>query len=194
MTEARSPGNVRPVDRATEADGFQTQRGGSRDAGGRSRAAGLTEWLTLFTLVLAALAADQVTKAVVRAEIPLGDTVEGFSGFDIHHVRNSGILRGLFQGTAVPLGIVTAFVVLGMLVYFARNGASCRALPIAFGFLVGGSLGNLADRLRLGYVTDFLASPSGGGGAFNLADASIMVGLAMLLLVLVLGEPTAEPR
>jgi signal peptidase II len=176
------------MDRATEAEGFRAQ--GERP--GRSRTAGLPEWLTLFVLSLVALAADQVSKAVVRAEVPLGDRVEGFGWFDIHHVRNSGILRGLFQGTAFPLAIVTAVVVLGMLVYFARNGASRAALPIAFGFLVGGSLGNLADRLRLGYVTDFVNSPS--GGTFNLADVSVMVGLAILLLVLLLGERSPESR
>jgi signal peptidase II len=180
------------VDRATEADVYA---GAGEEAGGApaaSRAAGLGEWVTLLVLALTALAADQVSKATVRAELPLGERAEGLGWFDFHHVRNSGIVRGLFQGTALPLAIVTALVVVGMLVYFARNGASRRALPIAFGFLVGGSLGNLADRLRLGYVTDFVDSPS--GGTFNLADVSIMAGLAILLATLLLGRPAPVVR
>jgi signal peptidase II len=176
------------VDPATQAQGLRP----ARDLHDPSRAAGRTEWVTLMAVAFAVLAADQLTKAVLRAQIPLGDRVEGYGGFDIHHVRNSGIVHGLFQGTAFPLAIVTAIVVFGMLAYFARTGRSKPGMPVAFGFLVGGSLGNLADRIRLGYVTDFVDSPS--GGSFNLADVSIMVGIVILLVVVLLGEATAEPR
>jgi signal peptidase II len=77
-----------------------------------------------------------------------------------------------------------------MLVYFARAGARHPVLPVALGLLVGGSLSNLIDRIRLGHVTDFLDLRF--WPAFNLADTFIVIGVAILLAALVLAE--RQPR
>jgi len=69
-----------------------------------------------------------------------------------------------------------------MLVYFARSGARHPVLPIALGLLIGGSAGNLVDRIRLGHVTDFLDLTY--WPAFNLADSFIVTGVVVLLLAL----------
>jgi signal peptidase II len=77
-----------------------------------------------------------------------------------------------------------------MLFYFAKSGARHPILPVALGLLVGGSLGNLVDRLRIGHVTDFLDLRF--WPAFNLADTFIVVGVVSLLLALVADE--RQPR
>ena len=99
--------------------------------------------------------------------------------FDIHHVRNTGIAFALFPGAASPVTILTGIAVIWMLVYFARSGARHPILPVALGFLVGGSMSNLVDRVRQGYVTDFIAPQH--WPTFNLGDTFITVGVILLI-------------
>lgn len=152
----------------------------------RSLAAGLNQWLALGVVAAAAVAADQVTKAIVRSELDLGEAVHVVGPFDIHHVRNTGIAFGLFPGAASPVTILTGIAVIWMLVYFARSGARHPVLPVALGFLVGGSMSNLVDRIRQGYVTDFIDPQY--WPAFNLGDVFITIGVALLLTIFFLGE------
>ena len=77
-----------------------------------------------------------------------------------------------------------------MLLFFARSGARHPILPVALGLLIGGSASNLTDRIRLGHVTDFLDLRF--WPAFNLADAFIVVGVAILLAAIVSTE--RQPR
>ena len=147
------------------------------------------DWLVLALLATLALAADQVTKALVRSTLDVGEEA-AVGPLAIHHVRNSGILGGHFQGSALVVGALTTLVVVGIVVAFSRHGGTKRLYPLAFGLLVGGSLGNLVDRLRIGHVTDFLDLKY--WPAFNLADTFIVVGVAALLLALVAAE--RQPR
>lgn len=162
----------------------------------RSLAAGRYQWVALGIIAMAAIAADQVTKEIVRSQLALGESVHLFGPFWIHHVRNTGIAFGLFPGAASPVTILTAVAVIWMVVYFARSGARHPLLPVAFGFLLGGSVSNLVDRLRQGYVTDFLDPDY--WPAFNLGDVFITVGVAMLIAVFIFGErwprTMREPR
>jgi len=156
----------------------------------RSLAAGPMQWLALASIALAALAADQLTKYIVASQVGLDDGVHVFGSFYIHHVQNSGIAFGLFsQATAVVI-VLTGAALLWMLAFFARSGARHPILPVALGLVIGGSLSNLLDRVRLGYVTDFLDLR--WWPAFNLADSFIVVGVLLLLGALVLAE--REPR
>jgi len=152
----------------------------------RSLAAGLYQWAALLVIVIAAVAADQVTKGIVRSQLTLGEAVHVAGPFQIHHVRNTGIAFGLFPGAASPVTILTGIAVIWMLVYFARAGARHPLLPVGLGFLVGGSMSNLVDRIRQGYVTDFLDPDY--WPAFNLGDVFITVGVGILLAIFVLGE------
>jgi signal peptidase II len=137
-------------------------------------------WLLLGVAAGVALVADQATKAAVRANLAYGESVDAVGPFTIHHVRNSGILGGHLQGSALPIAIVTAVALTALAVYALRRNPGRPLAAVAFGLLLGGGLGNLVDRLRLGYVTDFI--DRGSGGAFNLADTAIMLGLATLLV------------
>ena len=156
----------------------------------RSLAAAARHWAALAAVAGAAVAADQVTKQIVVDRVPLGDETAVAGPFAIHHVQNSGIAFGLFA-SATPLVIVlTALAVVWMVVFFARSGARHPVLPVGLGFVIGGSLSNLADRIRLGHVTDFLDLRF--WPAFNLADAFIVVGVVVLLGALLAAD--REPR
>jgi len=149
----------------------------------RSFAATRVQWLALAAIAVAAVVADQVTKHVVAANLRLGEGLHVVGSFTIRHVENSGIAFGLFSNATPAVIAVTAIAIAWMLVYFARSGARHPVLPVALGLVIGGSVSNLADRIRLGHVTDFLDFTY--WPAFNLADSFICVGVLILLLTLV---------
>lgn len=151
------------------------------------------QWLGLAAIAVAAFAADQVTKRIVTAEMRLGDEVDVLGPFTLHHVRNSGIAFGLFSSATPVVILVTGAAVAWMLWFFWRSGSRHPILPVSLGLVIGGSVGNLFDRVRLGYVTDFLDFHY--WPAFNLADTFIVVGVAILFLALVLVDrPPGRPR
>jgi signal peptidase II len=156
----------------------------------RSFAATPVQWLALAAIALAAIVADQVTKHVVASNLRLGEGLHVAGPFTIRHVQNSGIAFGLFSNATAGVIVVTAIAITWMLAYFARSGARHPVLPVALGLVIGGSLSNLADRVRLGHVTDFLDFRY--WPAFNLADSFIVIGVGILLAALVLAEH--EPR
>ena len=177
----------------TEPARKQEFRPGSRTDGlapisvaARSLAAQRVHWLSLGAVALAAVFADQLTKHVVASQVPLDDEVGVIGPFSIHHVQNSGIAFGLFASATAIVIVLTAVAVAWMLGYFARSGARHPLLPVAVGLLIGGSVSNLADRVRLGHVTDFLDLRY--WPAFNLADSFIVLGVAVLLGALVAAD------
>ena len=149
----------------------------------RSLAAESVQWLGLAAVAVAALLADQLTKQLVIGTLALDDEVRVLGPFSIHHVQNSGIAFGFFAGATPVVTVLTALAVGWMLLFFARSGARHPILPTALGFLIGGSVSNLIDRVRLGHVTDFLDFRY--WPAFNLADSFIVVGVTILLVALV---------
>jgi signal peptidase II len=157
----------------------------------RSLAAGAWQWAGLGAVAVAAIVADQVTKHIVTATLALDDSVHVVGPLSIHHVQNSGIAFGLFAGATAVVTVVTAGAVLWMLVYFARSGARHPVLPAALGLLIGGSVSNLVDRIRLHHVTDFIDLK--WWPAFNLADSFIVVGVAILLGALVAADRAPCP-
>jgi signal peptidase II len=156
----------------------------------RSLSATPFHWLGLFSVGFAAVIADQVTKQIVISQLDLGDAAHVAGPLEIRHVTNPGIAFGFFSSWASVVTALTAIAVGWMLFYFARAGARHPVLPVALGLLVGGSLSNLIDRIRLGHVTDFLDLRF--WPAFNLADTFIVVGVGILLVALVSAE--RQPR
>ncbi len=152
----------------------------------RSFAATGAQWLALAAVALAAVVADQVTKHVVASHLRIDQGIHVVGPFWIRHVQNSGIAFGLFASATAAVTVVTGVAIAWMLVYFGRSGARHPVLPVALGLVIGGSVSNLADRVRLGYVTDFLDFRY--WPAFNLADSFIVVGVAVLLGALVLAD------
>jgi signal peptidase II len=158
----------------------------------RSFAATPLQWLSLAAIALAAVVADQVTKHVVAGNLQLGEGVHVLGPFTIRHVQNSGIAFGLFANATAGVIVLTAIAIAWMLAYFARSGARHPVLPVALGLVIGGSLSNLVDRVRLGYVTDFLDFRY--WPAFNLADSFIVIGVGILLTALMLAEREPKKR
>jgi signal peptidase II len=158
----------------------------------RSFAATPVQWLSLTAIAVAAVVADQVTKHIVAANLQLGEALHVVGPFAIRHVQNSGIAFGLFSNATAAVIVVTAIAVAWMLVYFARSGARHPVLPVALGLVIGGSVSNLADRVRLGFVTDFLDFRY--WPAFNLADSFIVIGVGILLAALVWAEREPKPK
>jgi signal peptidase II len=144
------------------------------------------QWVSLAAVAFSALAADQLTKAIVTSRLDLYDQVHVVGSFSIHHVTNSGIAFGFFSSATPIVILLTSLAVAWMLYFFARSGSRHPILPVALGLVIGGSVSNLVDRVRLGHVTDFLDLRY--WPAFNLADTFIVVGVAALLLALVISD------
>ena len=159
----------------------------------RSLAAGRRQWIGFGAIAVAAVVADQITKHVVSSALSIGEEVRIAGPFSIHHVQNSGIAFGLFSRSTSIVIALTAVAVAWMLLFFARSGKRHPVLPVALGFVLGGSVSNLVDRVRLGWGTDFLDFSY--WPAFNLADGFIVVGVAILFLALQAAERSPdEPR
>ncbi len=148
----------------------------------RSLSAGPWQWFGLVAVVAAAVAGDQLTKHVVTSNLALGESSHVVGPLSIHRVDNSGIAFGLFTSATAAVIVLTGLAVLWMLVYFARRGARHPLIPAGLGLLIGGSLSNLVDRVRLGHVTDFI--DFGWWPAFNLADSFIVIGVGILIAAL----------
>jgi signal peptidase II len=187
LTE-RSPSRAADVRVGSATDGLTPISVAERPLG-----ASWPQWASLGSVALAALGADQLTKAIVTARLDMHDEVHIAGPFSIHHVTNSGIAFGLFASATSVVILLTAVAVTWMLYFFARSGSRHPVLPVALGLVIGGSVSNLIDRVRLGHVTDFLDVRY--WPAFNLADTFIVIGVIALLLALVVSDRKAtRPR
>jgi signal peptidase II len=157
----------------------------------RSLGAGAWQWAGLATVAIAAVFADQLTKHIVTRTLSLDDSVHVAGPLSIHHVQNSGIAFGLFSSATAVVTIFTGVAVVWMIVFFARSGSRHPVLPAALGLLIGGSVSNLVDRIRLHHVTDFIDVK--WWPAFNLADSFIVVGVAILLAALIAADRKPRP-
>lgn len=126
----------------------------------------------------AVLATDQLTKALVRIYLPPGGSFPADWPVRLTHVTNTGAAFGLFTNQSLLLTLV-AFFAIGLIGYYYRKlPAGAWPLRIALGLQLGGAVGNLIDRLRQGYVTDFIDLRF--WPVFNVADSAITVGAVLL--------------
>ena len=154
-------------------------------------------WLRFTALAVLIVIADQLSKAWIVATVPPGGSMSIVGDYlrllDSH---NDGALFGLFRENATLFAVASLGVVALIVGLHARAGRS-PYMTLTLGLLLGGAVGNLIDRLRLGYVVDFV---DGGIGTvrwytFNVADAAISVAIVLLVLLAVrpsLGGETAE--
>ena len=151
-----------------------------------SRRPGAAGWTGLAVVAIAALVADQVTKSAISSSLKLGESVDVAPTLSLWHVRNDGIAFGIFTRRLPIVVGLTLLALVWMLAYFARSGGRHRLTPVAIGLLLGGSVSNLIDRIRNGYVTDFIYLH--WFSAFNAADSFIVVGVGLLLYSLFRGD------
>jgi signal peptidase II len=137
-------------------------------------------WARAGLVTAGVLALDQATKALVRHDLALGDENPVLPAIKLVHTRNSGVAFGTFAGGGALVTALVGVALVALLAYFATH-ATKPLVWLPTGMLLGGALGNVIDRVRDGAVTDFVKLPA--WPAFNLADASITVGVLLLLLV-----------
>ena len=128
-----------------------------------------------------------------RSIVP-GEERKVLPGLALVHTRNHGVAFGFLPGHHLIVTVVIAVALLALLAYFARH-SSRPLIWLPTGMLIGGALGNLIDRVRAGSVTDFVKLPL-GWPPFNLADASITLGVLILVLVIERAplRPSADRR
>lgn len=144
------------------------------------RPGGARAWRLAGVLCGIVVALDQGAKALVEANLVPGERVDLFGPLEITLAHNRGIAFGLADGGGGLLIAVTLVALVAVALLFARNRDRPR-MWVAVGLLAGGALGNLADRVRMGEVTDyidFLSWPP-----FNLADVAITAGVLLLVLI-----------
>ena len=145
--------------------------------------------LLFFSTAAAVLALDQLTKHVVRATLERGEAFPESWPVRFVHVANTGAAFGILQEQNAFLVITTVIGVAAILLYYWYPPFEHAIMTAAVGMILGGAIGNLSDRLRLGEVTDFIDFPH--YPAFNVADSSIVVGAVVLVILFLLRRPGA---
>lgn len=165
------------------------------------QARGRPYWAAFLGLATTVVVVDQLTKAWLvsvlapgERQVILGDLLR------IMHGQNSGALFGLFKDQALLFGVVSLGVV-GLIVWYHGNSGRSALLTLALGLLLGGAIGNMIDRFRLGYVVDWVDIGIGEWRfyTFNVADSAITGAILLLLLSAILpmlagrGSARSEP-
>jgi len=157
-----------------------------------------------FLVSLAVLLLDQWTKGIITRAFDVHQSRTVVGGlFDLTYVRNSGAAFGLFASVdssikAIMLNSVAVLVFIVVSVYALRSSHKSVRLQVGFSLILGGAIGNLLDRVRFGYVVDFLDFSISGHHwpAFNVADSAICIGVGLLFLDMLRSEeerPVATP-
>lgn len=170
----------------------------------------------MFLLAAVLVAVDQLSKVWVTRNLPLdGNEIPLIPGLAILHTRNNGAafgmlrdvefqLGGLTVNGTFLLGVLSAVVSLALVVYLWRNRGRLSTLAgVSLALVLAGAAGNMIDRLRLGYVVDFIYVRSGNFDfpVFNVADSCVVIGAGLLIISSLGGEGartsdgvTAPPR
>ncbi|MEF2550705.1 signal peptidase II [Aurantimonas sp. A2-1-M11] len=157
----------------------------------------MTRNLVLFNIlvVVLAVAADQAIKALVVARMALGEAIEILPFLAIYHARNDGIAFSMFSGVGdTGLAALAGIVLVVVLILWVKTPADRRLTHFGLAIIVGGAIGNLIDRVLLGYVIDYIYfhTPVWAFAIFNLADACITVGAIVILFDEFILQPRRE--
>jgi signal peptidase II len=151
----------------------------------------LASWKPVIWLVVSLIVGlDQVTKALVRAYVPLHDSLPIVPGvLNLTHVENTGAAFGLLNAVDFPfkpllLAVFAALALSGIALYASRLAPHERTARFGLALILGGAVGNLIDRVTIGAVVDFIDVLIGGWHfwAFNVADSAITLGVAAMFL------------
>ena len=142
------------------------------------------------------IALDQWTKAIVRQNLALGEMWMPLEWLSPHarivHWYNTGVAFGMFQDKNLLFSILALVISVFLIIFYPKLTEDDWFLRIALGMQLGGSLGNLIDRITIGHVTDFVSV--GNFPVFNIADASISVGVGVMILGLWVEEKKEKQK
>lgn len=129
---------------------------------------------------------DQLVKGWVISNMTLNSSLPLIPGvMDLYYIHNDGAGWGMFSGQ-IPLFIILTFIFVVYIAYLVyRNRFEAKNIHFIYGLLIGGGIGNLIDRLRLGYVIDMFRFEFINFPIFNIADASLSFGVFLMILVLI---------
>jgi signal peptidase II len=141
-------------------------------------------------VLVCVVAADQISKHAIEHSIVPGEEHRFLPGVQLVDTHNNGVAFGFLPGNHIAVTILIALALLALFAYFARH-TTRRLMWLPTGMIAGGALGNILDRVRHGSVTDFIKLPL-GWPPFNLADASITLGILGLVIVIDRARPRGE--
>jgi signal peptidase II len=158
-------------------------------------------------LAAALIVVDQLTKYWASQSFSAGGSLPLGLGFSFTYIQNTGAAFGAFRGLSVQLGslsidgtlllgILSALVTAGLLVYLVRGGRKMPGLlRLALSLVLAGAAGNMIDRLLHGFVIDFIHFRQGSFDfpVFNVADACVVIGAGLLLIQGFMGEDAGKP-
>lgn len=150
----------------------------------------------VFIIAIAVLIIDQISKILVGSSIGESSSLTVIDGFfKIVNVANTGAAFSILEGRTGFLSLLSLGVII-IIIKMIKDFKMTKRTIWAFGLLIGGIFGNFGDRMFLGYVRDFLSFKFGGYSfpVFNLADASIVVGVGLLLISMFKGEDQSAVR
>ncbi|MCD6356322.1 MAG: signal peptidase II [Anaerolineaceae bacterium] len=150
----------------------------------------LKSYLFLLPTAVSIIALDQWTKTLVRNSIGYGDYWSPWEWLTpyarVVHWHNTGVAFGMLQNNNVVFSILISLIAIMIIIFFPHLTQGDWFLRFALSLQLGGAVGNLIDRITIGHVTDFISI--GNFAVFNLADASVTVGVGIMVIGLWLEE------
>ena len=143
-----------------------------------------------FLPIIAVLIVDQLSKLLIANNLYIGESVPREGLLRITYVMNSGSAFSVFTGSPVFFVFASVVAISVLLIFYSSQSVGGPWLKISLGLQMGGAIGNLIDRIRLGAVVDFI--DVGWWPVFNLADSSIVIGLCILAFILLTNRITNE--
>jgi len=146
----------------------------------------------MFIIILTVIVfADQITKYLAYVFLQPHSTIPVINGFFyLTYVENRGAAFGILQNKAGLLAIITIIIIIAAIYYIFRNPEISKSMRYSIALIIAGAIGNLIDRVRLGYVIDFfdfVVWP-----VFNIADSAVVIGSFILVFLLLFDKQKAE--
>jgi len=156
----------------------------------------LKSYLILFPVAAGIVALDQWTKSLVRDTLAFGEIWSPWAWLTpyarVVHWSNTGVAFGMFQNNNFLFMILVSIIAMVIIIYYPRLTEGDWFLMIALSMQLGGAVGNLIDRLTIEHVTDFISI--GKFAVFNVADASVTIGVGIMILGLWVQENKQRKR
>lgn len=147
-------------------------------------------FLVFFAIAALVIVLDQTTKFVIDATLAVGESWPPDWPVQATYTTNTGAAFGILQGQGGFLTVIGVIALVVLLVFFLRPQGHAIPVTVPLALIMGGAIGNIIDRVRLGYVIDFIDFPY--WPSFNVADSCISIGIASLLIMTALSSFGSE--
>ena len=147
----------------------------------------------IFIITILIIALDQISKYAAVKYLKGNSSYIIIKDFlQLHYVENYGAAFSILQGRRIFFVIITSIVIVGIAFFLVKSSYNLnRTMEISLVILLGGAIGNLIDRIRLGYVVDFISVKFGKGydfPVFNIADMAVVIGTSLIMLMILLNK------